>query len=283
MKKILIAEDDRPLRYALHKMLGAAKYSVTDAKDGAEALRELRRKKFDLLLLDIGSLRMNGPEVLRRLRAKAVRPHVIVMTADGTPETLLRSVREQAYQVLHKPFPPQAMVELAGKVLAGPPDSLVIEVLSARPEWVELLVPCQLESADQIQNFLMGLETSLPDTVRESVGQAFRELLTNAIEWGGKLDPSRKVRIAYLRGRRMVMYRIADPGPGFQLEDLEHAAVSNPPGKPFEHMRVRQEKGLRPGGFGLLMVKQMVDELIYNEACNEVLFVKYVDDTPKDN
>jgi anti-sigma regulatory factor (Ser/Thr protein kinase) len=44
-----------------------------------------------------------------------------------------------------------------------------------------------------------------------------------------------------------------------------------------EHASVREEKGLRPGGFGLLMARQMVDELLYNEAHNEVVFVKYLD------
>jgi hypothetical protein len=43
-------------------------------------------------------------------------------------------------------------------------------------------------------------------------------------------------------------------------------------------MMVREEKGIRPGGFGLLMVKNSVDELIYNEKRNEVVFVKYLDD-----
>jgi anti-sigma regulatory factor (Ser/Thr protein kinase) len=113
--------------------------------------------------------------------------------------------------------------------------------------------------------------------VRESVGRVFRELLLNAIEWGGQLDPNRKVRIAYLRLRRMLLYRIADPGTGFRLEDLSHAAVSNPPGKPFEHLRAREEKSLRAGGFGILLAQTMVDELLYNEARNEVIFVKYLD------
>jgi len=42
------------------------------------------------------------------------------------------------------------------------------------------------------------------------------------------------------------------------------------------HMDVRQEKGLRPGGLGLFMTKQIVDELLYNEKQNEVVFVKYL-------
>ena len=46
-------------------------------------------------------------------------------------------------------------------------------------------------------------------------------------------------------------------------------------------MQVREEKGIRPGGFGLLMVRASVDELLYNEKRNEVVFVKYLDDVPR--
>jgi anti-sigma regulatory factor (Ser/Thr protein kinase) len=104
----------------------------------------------------------------------------------------------------------------------------------------------------------------------------FRELLMNAIEWGGQLDPNRSVRIACLRTPRMLMYRIADPGPGFNLDDLSHAAIGQSSDDPIAHMQVREEKGIRPGGFGLLMVKEIADELIYNEKRNEVVFVKYL-------
>jgi len=41
-------------------------------------------------------------------------------------------------------------------------------------------------------------------------------------------------------------------------------------------MTARSEKGIRPGGFGLLMTHTLVDELIYNEAHNEVVFIKYL-------
>jgi hypothetical protein len=74
----------------------------------------------------------------------------------------------------------------------------------------------------------------------------------------------------------MLLYRIADPGPGFSMDDLPHAAISYK-GDPVAHMKVREEKGLRPGGFGLLLVQAKADELLYNEARNEVVFVKYLD------
>ena len=123
----------------------------------------------------------------------------------------------------------------------------------------------------------MHLEANLPEAVRESVAQAFRELLSNAIEWGGKLDPNRKVRISCVRAKRMLLYRIADPGEGFDIEGLRHAAISNPADDPIRHLVVREQQGLRPGGFGLAMTRSLVDELIFNEARNEVICVKYLD------
>jgi anti-sigma regulatory factor (Ser/Thr protein kinase) len=78
-----------------------------------------------------------------------------------------------------------------------------------------------------------------------------------------------------VRTNRVLMYRIADPGQGFNFDDLAHAAISY--ADPTEHMKVREEKQLRPGGFGLLMVRAQVDELVYNEKHNEVMFMKYLD------
>jgi anti-sigma regulatory factor (Ser/Thr protein kinase) len=138
-------------------------------------------------------------------------------------------------------------------------------------------VPCQREAAERIREFLAHLDSDLPEEVRTRVGQAFGELLMNAIEWGGKLDPNQTVRISYLRARRMLLYRIQDPGQGFSFEGLAHSALANPADRPTDHMLVRESKGLRPGGFGLLMARQLVDELLYNERQNEVVFIKYLD------
>lgn len=275
-----MVDDDPQMCLFLSRLLESNGFSVVDAGDGVEGLEKLQQEKFDLVLCDVWMPRMNGLELLARLRTQPASPRVVVMTAYDTPDTLLRAVREQAYQYITKPFEPRTILDAVRDALAAPATPSPIEVLSARPNWVELLVPCQVEAAERVENFLAHLEADLPQDVRESVGKVFRELLLNAIEWGGGLDPHRKVRIAYLRARRMLLYRIADPGSGFRFEDLSHAAVSNPPSQPYEHMRVRQEKGLRPGGFGLLLARVMVDELIYNEAQNEVVIVKYLDERP---
>jgi CheY-like chemotaxis protein/anti-sigma regulatory factor (Ser/Thr protein kinase) len=277
VQRILVVDDDRTTRHLIGLQLRKAGYAAEQAGDGRSALERVRRERFDLVLLDVWMPGMDGLELLGRLREEPSHPKVVMMTADDTSETLLRAVREHAYRYVTKPFEPDQLLEIVRSVLAAGPEVRPIEVVSARPDWVELIVPCDRASAERIQEFLSRLDSDLPGDVRANVGQAFRELLMNAIEWGGKLDPSKSVRISYLRARRMLLYRIADPGQGFSFEGLSHSALANPPDSPAGHMAVREEMGLRPGGFGLLMTRQMVDELLYNEAHNEVVFVKYLD------
>jgi DNA-binding response OmpR family regulator len=277
-KRVLVVDDDRALRHALASLLQAAGYAVTQAADGPDALARLRRTPCDVMLLDINLPGMSGLEVLEHVRTVDSPPFVIMMTADGTPEHVVRAVQGQAFRYVRKPFAPKTVVGIVeDAIAAAPAAALPIEVVSARPEWLEIVVPCALEVAERVHAIVMQLDTNLPEDTRESVASAFRELLFNAVEWGGKLDPTRKVRISCLRTRRMLLYRIADPGEGFDIERLMHAAISNPEDDPLRHAIVREEQGLRPGGLGLAITRSLVDELIYNEAHNEVVFVKYLD------
>jgi CheY-like chemotaxis protein len=273
--KILVADDDRTTRFAISSMLKKAGYTVTSVKDGTEALRKIQRINFDLAFLDIWMPGLTGLEVLAKARAGKSRPKIIIMTSDGTPQSVLQAVKEQAYEYLSKPFLPKEAVEVAQRALEQNAVAS-IEVVSAKPHWVELIIPCTREAAERIQSFLLKIETDLPEDVRVAIGMAFRELLLNAVEWGGKLDPNRKVRIAHVRSSRMLMYRVADPGPGFSFKNLSHAAVGQRDDEPFAHLQVRDQLGIRPGGFGIAMIRGLADELLYNEAQNEVIFIKYL-------
>lgn len=274
--RILVADDDAATRHGVSRLLEKAGFEVSEAADGIAALSAIQEKQFDLAFLDIWMPHLSGLEVLARIRMGASKPKVIVTTSDDTSETLLRAVKEQAYDYLSKPFPPRKAVEAAERALSANEEP-AIEVLSARPHWVELLIPCTREAAKRIETFMMKLDADLPDDIRETIASCFRELLFNAVEWGGQLDPNRKVRVASVRSPRMLMFRIADPGPGFSFEGLSHAAVGQPESEPTAHMSIREERGIRPGGFGILMTKAGADELLYNEAQNEVMFVKYLD------
>lgn len=272
MKRILVADDDSETRKSLTEILRAEKFAVSTAANGRAALNKLRKTHFDLALLDVGMLQMSGLDVLKALGGKKSLPRVLVITPDGRSGT----INEHTCQYVSKPADRETLIKLVREYLEKKTSVPPIEVLSARPEWVELLVPCSLEAAGLLEAFITQLNIGLRDEVRASAGQAFHELLMNAIEWGGKLNAKRRVRVSYLRGKRMLMYRIADPGPGFKFAGLSHAAVAHKD-EPTRHGRIRERKGLRPGGFGLVLVKANADELLYNEAQNEVVFVKYLD------
>lgn len=67
------------------------------------------------------------------------------------------------------------------------------EVISALTHWVELSIPCTRDAAESIPAYLANFDADLSDELRTTIGLAWRELLYNAVEWGGKLDPNRKV------------------------------------------------------------------------------------------
>jgi anti-sigma regulatory factor (Ser/Thr protein kinase) len=57
---------------------------------------------------------------------------------------------------------------------------------------------------------------------------------------------------------------------------MRHSALSNPADCPDEHAANRSKLGMRAGGFGILLTRAFVDELLYNEKGNEALLIKYL-------
>ena len=274
---LLIAEDDAMSRKLYGTVLEEAGYRVLEAANGNEALDVIERESVDVLLTDVVMDGMDGMELLACARAVQPTMRAIVMTSDRTPTAIIGALRNQVCDFLSKPID---LDELRSSVQSAMerPSSCYIDVISAKPDWIELRVPCDLSAVEPIQKTLSELHGFLPKETREAIGSVFREMLNNAIEHGGKLDPTKQVEVKYVKMKRAILYSIKDPGEGFTVEDIKHAAIANPDGKPFQHMEVRMEKGMRPGGFGIMLASQVIDELIYNEKHNELIFVKYLDD-----
>ena len=153
---------------------------------------------------------------------------------------------------------------------------VLIRVKSDLPGWVSLTVTPTLESKSQLTHYFRKHLSGLPENLCEALLLAIDELLSNAIEHGCGLDPNRRLDVGLVRTERMILFHVCDDGLGFSIDDIGHAAVSNPPNNPLRHAELRSEMGLRPGGFGIMLVKQVADELMYNEYGNEVLFIKYL-------
>jgi anti-sigma regulatory factor (Ser/Thr protein kinase) len=122
-----------------------------------------------------------------------------------------------------------------------------IEVLSATPDWIRLAVRCDVKTADRLLQFFHEI-AEFPNAEKYDVATAPREMLPNAIEHGGRFDRNRYVEVSYLCARHMVLCRVKDPGDGFPLDEIRHAAIANPPHDPIRYQSYRDELGLRPGG-----------------------------------
>ena len=92
------------------------------------------------------------------------------------------------------------------------------------------------------------------------------------------VDPPSRARLLTPGHRtdRAIVFHIRDPGNGFNREAVSHAAKANDPDSVMHAMENREAAGLRSGGFGMLIVRQVVDEMVYNERGNEVLLIKHL-------
>jgi DNA-binding response OmpR family regulator len=262
----------------LESVLMREGWSIQHVADNEDVLAAAKKHPADLI---ITSKKTRGPEDIELLRKiRGVRPHVrlIILADEWTPGDVITAMREGAFSYFSAPFEPSALAAMVRAAMSEPCWDDGIEILSATPAWVSLTARCDIGTANRLVQFLYGIkDPSIPEENREEIITAFREILLNAMEHGAHFDPTQHVEISFLHSRRAVACRVKDPGQGFSLEELHHAAKDRSAEDLFSLVAVREEKGLRPGGFGMLLAKKFVDELIYNEKGNEVLLVKYLD------
>jgi anti-sigma regulatory factor (Ser/Thr protein kinase)/CheY-like chemotaxis protein len=249
---------------------------VDRAQGSAHALRLLRRRAYDAVVTDRATSVDEDLALLEEMRE--IRPFVkvVLLTPAAAPEELIRALRAHVFAVFDAPFEPAAVVEMIRLAIQESEGREGIEVLAATRHWLSLRLDCRRLTAERVVTFLGQLrERDIADPERADLMLAVREVLMNAIEHGGGLDPDQVVEVSAVRTARAIVFYIRDPGQGFQIEKLPHAAVSNPPDDPTAHVEKRAQAGLRPGGFGLLLARSIVDEMILSEKGNEVLLVKH--------
>jgi len=105
MTKILIIEDEEPIRRVLVRILSDedSNYKISEATDGKEGLNLIKKEKFDLVLCDIKMPKMDGIEVLQAANAKNINAPFIMLTGHGNVETAVEAMKLGAYDFISKP------------------------------------------------------------------------------------------------------------------------------------------------------------------------------------
>jgi anti-sigma regulatory factor (Ser/Thr protein kinase) len=268
-----VVGSDSAVVAAVRKVLPG--WNIARSANNKSALEMLKNQAYDLVLTGEESSGKQDVELLRQIRT--VRPHVrlIIITSKSTPADVIAAMRERAFSYFSEPYSMEAFEKILHLSTTGPVWDEGIEILSATPQFIQLVARCDRKTADRLLQFIHEI-ADLPMKERDAVGMAFREMLMNAIEHGAHFKATQHVAISYIRAKHMVLCRVKDPGEGFSLEDLDHAAIKNPPSNPIRHLGVREKQGLRPGGFGILVTQNIIDELIYGEKGNEVVLIKYL-------
>ncbi len=101
---IVVADDDRSIRFGLACFLEAEGFRVVEAQDGAEALKAIEREGPSAVLLDLKMPNVDGLAVLAELGPKLSDLPVIVVTAYGGSAAAIKAMRSGAYDYLTKPF-----------------------------------------------------------------------------------------------------------------------------------------------------------------------------------
>ena len=278
-KNALFIDADPEIHEMLVNILDPSVWSVRHAPDNKTALALTQAAPFDFILTSEKTPGRDDVELLRKIRSLHPHTRLIILTDESTPIDVITSMREHAFSYFSKPFTLSSLADMVRAAAEGPSWDQGIEVLSATPEWIRLVASCDLRTADRLLQFMHEV-ADLPESESDAVATAFREILMNAIEHGGHFRSDQYVEISYVRAKHMVMCRVKDPGQGFALDEIKHAAIANPEDDPIRHMAYREAQGLRPGGYGVLLVQKLVDELIYDQKGNEVLLVKYLNGAP---
>ena len=274
-RRVLLIGESMRFARGLAATPALAQLSFEKTLGEADTLRRVRAQPCDLVITDRAAPMPEDIAFVEELRL--VRPGipVILVAPLATPRDVIEAMRARVFGCVVEPVDERELATMVQRALEDPDWQRGIEVVSARPGWISVRVNCRLLSAERLLAFFATLEGSLPNDWRQEALFAFREVLINAMEHGGGFDADKSVEVSAIHTQRAVVYYVRDPGRGFRIGELPHAALSNPAGDPTAHAAVREQAGMRPGGFGLLLVRQIVDEVLLSEAGNEVLLIKH--------
>ena len=224
MSRVLIVEDEARIASFLRKGLAANGFVAEVAADGEEALRLIRAREFDLLILDLGLPGKDGFEVLRELRQNDNRLPVVILTArDGVRDTVA-GLESGADDYLTKPF---SFQELLARVRLRLRGDRAAEPATLHAGDAALDLRSRQVLIDGRAVDLSAREFALAEVFFRHPGQVLsREQLVSHV-WGYGAEPSSNVvdvYVGYLR-KKLGRHRVTGVrGMGYRLERDPRAA-----------------------------------------------------------
>ncbi|MBV9125184.1 MAG: response regulator [Planctomycetes bacterium] len=271
-RKALVVEDEAEVGLLLAEYLGRLGFEATLLTEGKPVIPWVYQHGPELILLDLMLPDLDGYDICRQLKLepKTNLIPIIMVTALGEPKDKIRGLEVGANYYLPKPFTEKELTRAIHLVLDWRRDRLS---RGTRGE-IHFAMNSATRYLDELNDLLAALFlfTRLTQEQSQQLAVAVQEIGANAIEWGHRNQVDRIVTVTYQIDHEKVSIVVRDTGPGFNPEQLPHAAHED---DPLAHLKLRERLGLREGGFGILMARGLVDELHYNDRGNKVQLVKY--------
>ena len=276
MGRVLMIGQSGRFFQAVREDAGLKEDEVQGCADLTDAFRRLRERPWDVVLTDPQTSTAETLAVAAEMSWLHPWIRVIALWPAATDQDVIAAMRAKVFACFSAPFDSVEIADMIRAALRATRWRDGLEVVSGLPHWLTLRVACHIVTADRLVQYMSELQNGVPDEERDLLITAFRELLLNAMEHGAGFDADKIIEVTAAKTARAIVYHFKDPGPGFDAEDLKHAAASHDPGDVLATARERAERGLRPGGFGMLIARQIADELVFNERRNEVLMIKHL-------
>jgi len=273
-RSILVADDDAHIRELLEVYLRGLGFRVATAADGCAALEVVGREELDAAVIDLRMPGLDGIELVRR--AAEVRPRLpfVLITAFASDRVVFESMNAGVARFIRKPFDLDELRDAVTAALRAGEDRSASGSgrfrVSTQQGWVQVSAPSHREFLERLDNlFALLLAHRVAESDARDLRIALNEIVTNAMEWGNRGDPTKPVQASYCLFPGEIVIKVEDLGPGFRPEE-----VPDPLADPVGLFESREAVGKRPGGFGVSIARRVMDRLIYSQAGNCVVMSK---------
>ncbi|MFC1584785.1 response regulator [Fibrobacterota bacterium] len=272
MAKILIVEDESKILHILEKIVKSDGHETLLAVNGEEGISLARKCVPDLILTDIYMPKVNGLQLCSELKynKSTAKIAIIVITASSESPDLLKIFRYGANAWIKKPFQRLDILRTIETVSKERDLMAKQEILG---NWIDFKLASSIEILQSVNRFienLLSYSTIQPNDIKK-LGFAINEMLINGMEHGNNFNFNKYVTVSYVLFKEKIILKIQDEGKGFLLAD-----APDPMENPVEVALRREKEGKRPGGYGIAITRQYVDEIEYNDIGNTCLMTKFI-------
>jgi YesN/AraC family two-component response regulator len=290
MKKILIIDDEKPVREVLNIALTEEGYSLFIAANGNQGLQIFKKEEPDIVITDVMMPEMDGIEVTKKLKDVSDKVDVVVMSGFGTEELVIEALRAGASNYIKKPIAFDELFKIIDTIIFKRETRKRIEVAKdiVVKEQKEIIIGNNVSEVWGIVNqILFNIHSGISHNTIEGISIGLYEIIINAIEHGNldisyedksralqdnvyqKLLSDRKIKADHQKKkvfincrykRDEIVVEVQDQGNGFDLKNLPD--LKDPEAIISDH------------GRGILLASLFFDEVNFREPGNCVELIK---------